>query len=88
MQAHFCLKSAIQVEMDIDSTARSLCTMVHVKPRATFCSNVHLNSENVRTSKVYSNKFTLVRINKLLIAYHLNIPMYQLIVSLCPATFP
>jgi hypothetical protein len=42
----------------------------------------------VRASTVYSTKFTLVRINKLLIAYHLNIPIYQLSVSVCPATFP
>jgi hypothetical protein len=42
----------------------------------------------VITLTVYSNKFTLVRINKLLIAYHLNIPIYQLDVSVCPATFP
>jgi hypothetical protein len=29
----------------------------------------------VRTLTVYSNKFTLVRIDKLVIAYHLNIPI-------------
>jgi hypothetical protein len=31
---------------------------------------------DVRTLTVYSNKFTLVRINKLLIAYHLNTSIY------------
>jgi hypothetical protein len=43
----------------------------------------------VRTLTVYSNKFTLDRINKLLIAYyHLNVPIYQLNVTVCPAIFP
>jgi hypothetical protein len=54
---------------------------VHLRCR---CAAVTMASDGnhamvcVRTLTRYSNKFTLVRIDKLLIAYHLNVLMYHI----------
>jgi hypothetical protein len=68
-------------------TAPAASTAPHI-PAALAISPTH---PPVRTLTVYSNKFTLARVNQLLIAYHLNILryiLYQLCISVCPATFP
>jgi hypothetical protein len=53
-----------------------------------FSLSTFMVDSNVRTLTVYSNKFTLVRNNELLIACHLNVStIYLLSVSACPATY-